>query len=53
MMHSLELQSSMYEVQPRRTVHVHRRSEHFLREGLVRTEIGGAHCEMRQGDLDV
>lgn len=53
MMHGLELQSPVEEVQPGRALDVHGRPEHFLREGLVDAEVGGRHGEVGEGDLDV
>lgn len=49
----LELEAAVQEVEPGGTVDVHGGAEHFLGEGLVRAEVGGAHGEVREGDLDV
>ena len=53
MMHSLELQAAVHEIQPRRTVYVHSGAQHFLGEGFVWAVVFGAHGEMGEGDLDV
>ena len=52
-MDSLELQPAVDEIQPLRAVHIHRRPQHLLREGLVGTEVGGGHGKVRQGDLQM
>lgn len=53
MMYSLELQPTMEEIQPLRTIHVHRRAEHALWERFGDAQIGCAHSEMAERDLDV
>lgn len=53
MVHSLELQPAVDEVQPFRTVDVHGGSELALREGFGIPEISGRHGPVRQGNLDV
>ena len=51
--YSLELQPAVKEVEPGGTIHVHGRAQHALREGFVDAEVGGAHREVGEGDLDV
>lgn len=52
-MNSLELETTMEEVEPLWTVHVHGRPQHLLRKRLSSAKIGGAHREMAEGDLDM
>lgn len=52
-MDGLELQATVKEVEPFGAIDVHGCPQHFLWEGLVCAEIGSAHGEMAQGDLDV
>lgn len=52
-MDGLELQAAVEEVEPVGTIDIHGGAEHFLGEGLVDAEIGGAHCEVAEGDLQV
>ena len=42
----LELKTTVEEIKPRRTVHVHGGTEHLLREGLVDTQVRGGHGEV-------
>lgn len=49
----LELQTTMEEVKPGRAVDVHGSTQHLLGKGLVNTQVGRGHSEMRQRDLDV
>lgn len=53
MMHSLELQTSMNEVQPSRAVDVHRRAQLSLRERLALSQIRRRHSPMTESDLDM
>lgn len=53
MVDSLELQTPVEEVQPRGAIDVHGRAQHLLGEGLGNTQVGGAHREVGEGDLDV
>ena len=53
MVHSLELQAAVDEVEPGGTVDVHGDAEHFLRERFVHAEVGRRHGEVREGDLHV
>ena len=52
-MHSLELQPAVHEVEPRRAGDIHSRAQHALWKGLRRAQVGGAHGEVGEGDLDV
>ena len=51
MVDGLELQAAVEEVQPGGAVDVHGSAQHFLREGLVDAEVGGAHGEVRERNL--
>ena len=51
--HGLELQSSMYEIQPCGTIDVHGRAELMLRETFPLAEIARRHRPMGEGDLHV
>lgn len=51
MVNSLKLQTSMHEVQPGRTIDIHSCAQHFLGERFRGSEIGRAHCEVRDGEL--
>jgi hypothetical protein len=53
MVDSLELKSSVEEIQPGGAVDIHGGTQLALRETLSRTKIGGGHTPMAQGDLDV
>lgn len=53
MVDRLELQPAVQKIQPLRTLNVHGGPQHLLRERLVDAQVGGAHGEMAQGDLDV
>lgn len=53
MMDRLELQATVDEVQPLRTVHVHGRSEHLLGKRLVDAQVRRAHGKMTERDLYV
>ena len=53
MVDGLELQAAVEKVQPGGAVDIHGGAQHFLREGLVDPEVGGAHCEVGERDLDV
>lgn len=53
MVDSLELQTAVEEVQPGRTVDVHGGAQHLLGKGLVDSQVGRGHGEMRQCDLDM
>lgn len=52
-MDRLELQPAVQEIQPLRTINVHSGAQHLLRKRLVDAQVGGAHGEMAQRDLDV
>lgn len=51
--HGLELQAAMEEVEPGRAVDVHGGAEHLLGKGFVHAEVGRAHGEVGERDLDV
>lgn len=51
--HGLELQAAVDEVEPLRAGDVHGRAELALREGLAGPEVGGAVAPVREGDLYV
>ena len=53
MVHGLELESAVEEVEPGGTLDVHRCAEHALWEGFGYAEVGSAHGEVGEGDLDV
>ena len=50
---SLELQTAMDKVQPRRTIDVHGSTQLALRERFVFAKVRGRHAPVRQGDLDM
>lgn len=52
-MHGLKLQSAVKEIQPRRTVDVHRGAKHALREGFGDAQVSRAHGEVGERDLNV
>jgi len=51
--HGLELQAAVHEVEPGGTVDVHGGAQHLLRERLVHAEVRGRHGEVAEGDLHV
>lgn len=53
MVHSLELQTTVEEVQPGGTVNVHSRTQLPLSKGLAIAEICSGHSPMRQRDLNM
>lgn len=53
MVHGLELQTAVEEIEPLRAVDVHGRAQHALGEGLGDAEVCGRHGEVGEGDLDV
>ncbi len=53
MMHGLELQATVNEVEPGRAGDIHGGAELLLREGFGIAEVGSRHCEVGEGDLDV
>ncbi len=53
MVDNLELQPAVEKIQPGGTIDVHCCPEHLLREGLVWSQVCCAHCEVREGELDV
>lgn len=52
-MHGLELQTTVQEIQPGRAIDIHGSTELALRERLSGAEISGRHAPVRQGDLHV
>lgn len=53
MVNSLELQTSVQEVEPLRAVDVHGSAKLALREALGGTQVGCRHAPVAQGDLNV
>lgn len=53
MVNSLELKTTVEEIQPCWAVHVHGSAEHFLGEGLVHAQISCGHGEVGERDLNV
>ena len=51
--HGLELQAAMDEIEPLRTGDIHGSAELTLRKGLAGAEVGGACAPVREGDLHV
>ena len=51
--HCLELQAAVDEVEPFRAGDVHGGAQLLLCEGLAGSEVGGAGAPVREGDLDV
>ena len=51
--HGLELEPAMEEVEPLGAVDVHGRAQHLLGERLVDAQVGGRHGVVGEGDLDV
>lgn len=53
MVHGLELQAAVDEIQPLGTIDVHGRAELALGEGLRFAEVGGGGCPVGEGNLRV
>ena len=53
MMHGLELQAAVDEIQPRGTVDIHGGAELALGERFRLAQVGGGHGPVGEGDLDV
>ncbi len=53
MMHGLELQAAMHEIEPGRARDVHGGAQLALGEGFGVAEVGGRHAPVGKGDLDV
>lgn len=53
MVDGLELQTTVEEIQPCRTVHIHGRTKHLLGEGFMDAQISSGHGEVRKSNLDM